>query len=161
MNVYDNLKRAGVELVEPTEKAGIYERVIQFGANLVYVSGTGPSTPGRACKLGKIGADLTTEEGKEEARYCMINILSNLHAELGDLNRIKRFVKVLAFVSSSDDFYSQPEVANAASLLLKQVFGEEAGVPARSAVGVRVLPGNIPVEIELMLELNDGCENGL
>lgn len=155
MNVYDNLKQAGIDILEPTEKAGIYKRVVEFGQNLVYVSGTGSSTEGRTGKLGKLGSDLTIEEGQEEARYCMINILSNLHAELGDLNRIKRFVKVLVFVSSCDEFYSQPEVANAASLLLKQIFGDDAGVPTRSAVGVRVLPGNIPVEIELLLELND------
>lgn len=155
MNVYDNLKALGIELAEPTKKAGIYKRTIEFGQNLVYVSGTGPTIAGKDGKLGKLGDDLTVAEGQEEARCCMLNILSNLHAELGDLNRIKRFVKVLVFVSSGDTFYNQPEVANGASQLLKDVFGEDAGVPTRSAVGVRVLPGNIPVEIELLLELND------
>lgn len=155
MNVYENLEKLGVKLLEPTAKAGIYKRTITFAGNLVYVSGTGPAAAGRQIRLGKCGADLTVEEGQEEARACMLNILSNLHAELGDLNRIKRFVKVLAFVSSSDDFYEQPAVANGASLLLKEVFGEDAGVPTRSAVGMSVLPGNIAVEIEALLELND------
>lgn len=155
MNVYDQLEKAGIELLPITEKAGIYKRTVEFGNNLVYVSGTGPATPDRKGKLGKLGTDLTIDEGQIEAKYCMINILSNLHGELGDLNRIKRFVKVLAFVSSADDFYEQPKVANGASLLLKEIFGDDAGVPTRSAVGVRVLPGNIPVEIEVLLELKD------
>ena len=155
MNVYDQIRKAGVELLPLTEKAGVYKRTIEFASHLVYVSGTGPAAPGRVGKLGKLGADMTLEEGQEEARWCMINILSNLHGELGDLNRIKRFVKVLAFVASADDFYEQPKVANGASLLLKEIFGDDAGVPTRSAVGVRVLPGNIPVEIEALLELRD------
>ena len=155
MDVYEKLREAGIELLPLTGKAGIYKRTIEFGDRLVYVSGTGPATPGRTGKLGKLGTDLSIEEGQLEARYCMINILSNLHGELGDLNRIRRFVKVLAFVASADDFLEQPQVANGASELLKEIFGEDAGVPTRSAVGVRVLPGDIPVEIELLLELKD------
>ena len=103
----------------------------------------------------RLGRDLTLEDGQEEARRCMINILSNLHEEIGDLNRIKRFVKMLAFIASDDDFTQQPLVANGASALIRDVFGDDVGVPTRSAIGVNVLPGNIPVEIELLLELKD------
>lgn len=155
MNVYENLERMGVTLMQPTEKAGIYRRTGTFGDRLVYVSGTGPACALGPGKLGKLGRDLTLEEGQDEARRCMLNILSNLHAEIGDLNRIRRFVKMLAFVASDDDFVNQPLVANGASALLRDAFGDDAGVPTRSAIGVNVLPGNIPVEIELLLELKD------
>lgn len=153
MDVYQKLKELGIQLLDPTEKAGIYRRTIVFADRLVYVSGTGPACALGSCKLGKLGREITLEEGQEEARRCMLNILSNLHAELGDLNRIKRFVKMLAFVASDDGFFQQPLVANGASGLLKAVFGEDKGVPTRSAIGVNVLPGNIPVEIEMLLEL--------
>ena len=155
MDVYQRLKELGIELLEPTAKAGIYKRTITFGNNLVYVSGTGPACSLGPTQLGRLGKDLTLEEGQESARRCMLNILSNLHVELGDLNRIKRIVKVLAFISSDNDFFDQPLVANGASQLLKDVFGDDAGVATRSAIGVNVLPGNIPVEIELIAELKE------
>lgn len=155
MDIYQRLNDLGIQLLEPTARAGIYQRTICFASHLVYVSGTGPACSLGPGKLGKLGKDLTLEEGQEEARRCMLNILSNLHAELGDLNRIKRFVKLLIYVASSDDFYEQPKVGNGASALLRDVFGEEAGLPTRSAIGVNVLPGNIPVEIELLLELRE------
>lgn len=155
MDVYAKLREMGLEIMDHTPQGGIYNSVRSFGENLVYVSGTGPS-----CKVGldvhgKLGAELSLEEGQEQARRCMMNILSNLHHDIGDLNKIKRFVKILAFVASKDDFYMQPQVVNGASALLKEVFGEEIGLPARSAIGVNVLPGNIPVEIEVLLELKD------
>lgn len=103
--------------------------------------------------VGRVGGELTLEQGQEMARRCALNILANLHHTLGDLNRIRRFVKVLAFVNSTDDFDRQPAVVNGASGLIRDIFGEEAGLPARSAIGVNVLPGNIPVEIEMLLEL--------
>ena len=82
----------------------------------------------------------------------MLNLLANLEAKLGDLNRIKRFVKVLAFVNSADDFASQPMVVNGGSNLIKALFGDEIGVPARTAIGVNATPGNIAVEIEMLVE---------
>ena len=153
MNIYKRLEELGIRLPQATQKAGIYNRLVPFGQNLVYMSGTGPAFGEDPCALGKLGRELTLEQGQETARRCMINILANLHAELGDLNRIKRFVKVLAFVASDDEFTQQPLVANGASQLLLDVFGEEVGLAARSAIGVNVLPGNIPVEIEALLEL--------
>ena len=155
MDVYEKLKAAGLDIQAHTPQGGIYTAVMPFGKNLVYVSGTGPSCALCEDVTGKLGRDLTLEEGQQQARLCMLNILSNLHHDLGDLNRIKKFVKLLAFVSSADDFYQQPQVVNGASSLLQEVLGKEAGLPARSAIGVNVLPGNIPVEIEALIELHE------
>jgi enamine deaminase RidA (YjgF/YER057c/UK114 family) len=96
--------------------------------------------------------EYTVEQGQEAARYCILNLLANLQAKIGDLNRIKRIVKMLCFVAGSDTFYAQPQVANGGSQLLIDIFGTEAGCCARSAIGVNALPGNIPVEIELLVE---------
>lgn len=153
MDVYSRLDELNIELLEHTASGGIFTSVRTFGDNLVYVSGTGPTCRLSSGKLGKVGRDLSLEEGIKEARCVMLNILSNLHHDLGDLNRIKGFVKMLVFVASDDTFYQQPVVANGASKLLLDIFGDDAGLPARSAIGVSVLPGNIPVEIELLLEL--------
>lgn len=156
MDVYERMKELGMELGEPTPAGGIYSPVRFFGGSLVYTSGTGGKRAGLPDKTGRVGRDLTLEEGQEMARRCALNLLANLHCAVGDLNRIKNFVKMLAFVNSADDFFEQPAVANGASELIRQVFGEEIGLAARSAIGVHVLPGNIPVEIELLVELKEG-----
>ncbi len=153
MDVYAKMKELGLELGAPTPPGGIYSPVMFFGEKLIYTSGTGGVIDGLPDMVGRVGKELTLEDGQEMARRCTLNILSNLHHAIGDLNKIKRFVKMLAFVNSADDFYSQPAVVNGASSLLREIFGEEAGLPARSAIGVNVLPGNIPVEIELLVEL--------
>ena len=155
MDVYARLKKLGIELTEHTPRGGLYTSTLFFGEGerLAYVSGTGPAFGREDARLGRVGRDLTLAQGREEARYCMRNILSNLHHDLGDLNRIRRFVKLTVFVASADDFHQQPQVADGASALLRDVFSETAQLPARSAVGVNVLPGNIPVEIEALLEL--------
>lgn len=151
MDVYTRLKELNIELGEHTPLGGIYTSVREYGKNMVYTSGTSANND----VTGKLGRDLTLEQGMEQARLTMLNILSNLHHDLKNLNRIKRFVKILAFVASADDFYQQPQVVNGASALLKEIFGDEVGLPARSAIGVNVLPGNIPIEIEVVLELKD------
>lgn len=153
MDVYEKLKVLGLELREPIPAGGIYSPIRFFGDNLVYVSGTGGYTLDGEMMTGRVGRELTLEEGQEMARRCALNIISNLHHTIGDLNRIKSFVKILAFINSADDFLQQPAVANGASALLQEVFGENVGLPSRSAIGVNVLPGNIPVEIEMLLEL--------
>jgi len=153
-NIYDKLKSLGLTLPEPPQKAGLYTQCIEFGKNLVYVSGCGPDLNGVEKLKGKLG-ELSIEEGQEAAKCCALNVLAILHRDLGDLNRIKRFVKSLSFVASTNDFYFQPKVANGASCLLIELFGEEKGCSARSAIGVNVLPGNIPVEIEYLIELFD------
>jgi len=152
INVYDNLKKLNIKLPSAPAKAGVYKQVKLFASNLVYISGCLPNIEGLPPIKGKVGKDISLEEAQEAARRCMLNILAVLERDLGDLNRVKDCVKMLAFVASDDDFHSQPQVANAASELLMQVFGEEK-CPARSAVGVNVLPGNVPVEIELLIEI--------
>ena len=96
---------------------------------------------------------MTVEQGQTAARNCMLNVLSVLHSEIGDLNRVANVVKILTFVSSGEDFFDQPQVANGGSGLLLELFGESVGLPSRSAVGVSVLPGDISVETEALFEV--------
>ena len=150
-NVYETLEALRLTLPEPPAKGGLYTPVQEFGDHFLYCSGCGPQINGTSID-GKLGTDLTLEQGQEAAKRCMLNLLSNLHAKLGDLNKIKRFVKVLAFVNSADDFKQQPQVVNGGSQLLLDLFGEERGLPARTAIGVNATPGNIAVEIEVLVE---------
>lgn len=151
-NVYERMKELGIQLPPPPAAGGIYTPVVDFSTNLLYCSGCGP---GDSVKPGKVGRDVTLEEAQQAARNCILNLLTNLEVKIGDLNKIKRFVKVLAFVASDDNFTEQPQVANGGSQLLVDLFGDSIGKPARSAIGVNVLPGNIPVEIELLVELKE------
>lgn len=154
-DIYQILKDKGIELPPPPPKGGVYTPVMEFGADnkLLYCSGCGPDLGNGKNIIGKLGKDLTLEQGQEAARNCMLNLLANLHAKTGDLNKIKRFVKVLAFVNSDPEFYEQPQVVNGGSAFLNEIFGDEAGLPARSAIGTNTLPGNIAVEIEVLVEL--------
>lgn len=151
-NVYEKLNEMGITLPAPPPKGGVYTPVQEFGENLLYCSGCGPDLGNGNTVLGKLGRDLTVEEGQKAAYNCMLNLLANLNDKLGDLNRIKRFVKVLAFVNSADDFYQQPMVVNGGSNLILEIFGEEKGLPARTAIGTNATPGNIAVEIEVLVE---------
>ncbi|MGI6068932.1 MAG: RidA family protein [Blautia sp.] len=151
-NVYDKLNEMGITLPAPPPKGGVYTPVMEFGDKLLYCSGCGPDIGNGNTVLGKLGKDLTVEEGQKAAYNCMLNLLANLDAKLGDLNRIKRFVKVLGFVNSADDFYQQPMVINGGSNLILDIFGEEKGLPARTAIGTNATPGNIAVEIEVLVE---------
>ena len=147
------LQALGISLPEPPGRAGLYTQCRLFGENMVYLSGCGPQIAGTPCALGQLGGEVSIEEGQAAARACMINALAILKKNLGSLDRIDKMVKMLAFVASRNDFYQQPLVADGASRTLVDIFGEEAGCAARSAIGVNVLPGNIPVEIELLLTL--------
>ncbi len=112
------------------------------------MSGCGPSIAGNDEKIaGRLGKEISLEEGRKYARQCMLNILAVLEREVGDLNKIKDCVKLTVFVASEEDFYDQPQVANGASELLVSLFGNNSA-PTRSAIGLNVLPGNIPVEVE-------------
>lgn len=153
MDVYERMKNIGLEIHAATPLGGIYTPVMPFADKLLYVSGTGDVDSSGRGSSGKLGQEFGLEDGQRIARKCAHNIICNLHHAIGDLNKIKRLVKVLAFVASTNDFYQQPQVVNGASELFRDVFGEEAGVPARSAIGVNVLPGNLPVEIEVLAEL--------
>ena len=151
MNVYDKLKEMNLTLPTPPARGGLYTPVMEFGDHLLYCSGCGPNIADTNI-IGKLGKDLTLEQGQEAAKCCMLNLLANLDAKIGDLNRIKRFVKVLGFVNSADNFSQQPQVINGGSQLLLDLFGEERGLPARTAMGTNATPGNIAVEIEVLVE---------
>ena len=152
-NLDDTLKKYGLVLPNPPRKAGIYEPVKEFGQNFCYLSGCTPTYNGELRLAGKIGSELTVEQGQEAARFCVLNLLANLKAKYGSLDKIKRIVKMIVFVAGTDNFYEHPKVANGATELLVDLFGEEAGCCARSAIGVNALPGNAPVEIEILVEL--------
>lgn len=152
-NVYEELKKRNITLPTAPARGGVYVPVQDFGENLLYCSGCGPNLPDGSNILGKLGKDLTVEEGQKAAYNCVLNLLANLEAKLGDLNRIKKFVKVLAFVNCTSDFEQQPQVVNGGSQLLVDLFGEEVGCAARSAIGMNALPGNIACEIEMLVEV--------
>jgi enamine deaminase RidA (YjgF/YER057c/UK114 family) len=132
---------------------GVYRPALVVG-NLVHVSGHGPLRGEGDLIQGRVGADMTLEEGKAAARQVGLAILSTLRQELGTLNRVKRLVKLLGMVNSAPDFREHPQVINGCSELFRDVFGAENGVGARSAVGMNSLPGNIAVEIEAVFELS-------
>lgn len=145
------LGELGIILPGQTISMGNYVTARRSG-NMLYLSGNGPMREGKVVMSGKLGADLSIEQGYEAARITAINILGVLRNELGDLDKIKQFVKVLGFVQSTDDFYDQPKVINGASDLFVEVLGEK-GRHARSAIGTSVLPFNLPVEIEVIVEV--------
>ena len=150
----ERIRELGLTLPAAPAKGGIYTPCKEFGqGKFYYVSGCGPAINGQNI-TGKAGGETGFEEASQAAENCLLNVLAVLKAQLGDLSRIKSFVKMLVFVASSNDFYDQPKVANAATGLLVKIFGEEVGCPSRSAVGVNVLPGNITVEIEMLVEAN-------
>ncbi|MCI8656358.1 MAG: RidA family protein [Oscillospiraceae bacterium] len=148
--IADTLKKLGIQLPEAPGKGGLYAPTKMFGGNLVYVSGCGCNVAGKE-SFGKLGKEYTTEEGQEWARNAILNLLAVLERDLGSLDRIRSFEKITVFVASADEFYEQPQVANGATKLLQEVFGDEVGLPTRSAIGVNVLPGNIAVEIEALV----------
>jgi len=149
---YDKkLKELGIELITPTSPVANYVKAVRTG-NLLYLSGDGPMGADGKYITGKLGADLTIEQGYAAARQTGISILSTLKAELGDLNKVKRVVKVLGMVNSANTFTDQPKVINGFSDLMVAVFGEK-GKHARSAVGMVSLPSNIAVEIEIIVEV--------
>lgn len=152
INVYDKLKEMNITLPTPPPKGGVYTPVQEFGTNFLYCSGCGPKLSDGSTVIGKVGKDLSTEEGQKASFNCMLNLLANLESKLGDLNKIKRFVKVLAFVNCTDDFTEQPKVVNGGSQLLVDLFGREIGCPARSAIGTNSLPGGVACEIEVIVE---------
>ncbi len=122
------------------------------GGSLVYTAGQVPMVKGKLGVTGKVGAEVDPEEAARQARICALNAIAALKAEVGELSRVVRIVKVVGFVASAPDFHGQPQVVNGASDLLAEVFGD-AGRHARSAVGVAVLPHDVPVEVELIAEV--------
>ncbi|CAN7461642.1 RidA family protein [Trinickia sp. LjRoot230] len=149
-NVYDKLKALGIELPTAAAPAAAYVMCAQTG-NTVYVSGHIAKKDGKPW-VGKLGADMTTDEGKTAARAIAIDLLATLHAHTGDLNRVARIVKVMSLVNSTLDYTEQHIVTNGASEFLVEVLGD-AGKHARSAFGVAQIPTGACVEIELIAEL--------
>ncbi|GIP41219.1 LysR family transcriptional regulator [Paenibacillus sp. J31TS4] len=149
--IENRLKELGIELEQVPKPVAEYVPAKTVGS-LVYTSGCDCRVSGVLKYTGKVGKDLTVEQGYDAARQVMINILSVLKEHLGELDRVKQVVKMLAFVNSADGFVEQPYVINGASELLVQVFGEK-GRHARSAISANELPFDTPVEIELIVEI--------
>lgn len=150
MSVYDKLKELGIDLPPVAAPAAAYVPFVQTG-NLVFLSGHIAKQQGKSW-VGQLGKNMTTAEGKAAARTVAIDLMGTLHAAVGDLNRVKRIVKLMSLVNSTGDFTEQHLVTNGASELLGEVFGDR-GAHARSAFGVAQIPTGACVEIELIAEL--------
>lgn len=149
----DKLKELGVELIVPTAPVANYAKAVRTG-NLIYLSGHGPTRADGKDIIGKVGKDLSTEEGIEAAKRTAISLLSTLKVELGgDLSRVRRIVKVNGWVNCTDNFKDQPKVMNGCSDLLVAVFGAK-GKHARTSLGTNALPSNIAIEIEMIVEVD-------
>jgi enamine deaminase RidA (YjgF/YER057c/UK114 family) len=132
--------------------AGAYVPAVISG-NLVFTAGQIPMVDGKLVATGKVGTEISVEQAKDIARICALNAVAAVKSVIGDLDRVKKVVKVVGFVASEPSFTQQPAVVNGASELLEQIFGEK-GIHARSAVGVAVLPLDAPVEVELVVEFD-------
>lgn len=152
MSAEAQLAALRLELPPAPKPMGVYTPVAISG-NLAFVSGHGPLKADRTLVTGRLGDSLDIAEGKAAARLTGLAILATLRAELGSLDRVKRVVKVLGMVNCTPDFSSHPAVINGCSELFAEVFGPENGIGARSAVGMVSLPGQIPVEIEAIFEI--------
>lgn len=152
MQFEQKISELGLTLPSVAPPAGSYLPSVTSG-NLVFTAGQIPLVEGKLAATGKVGSEISLDKAQELARICLLNGLAAVKSELGDLQRVKRIVKIVGFVSSDPSFTQQPQVINAASDLLAEIFGE-AGRHARSAVGVSVLPLDAPVEIELIVEFD-------
>jgi len=147
------LKEKGIVLNTPGKPIANYVNAVRVG-NLLFLAGKGPTKQDGSNITGKVGKELTIEQGYEAAKLTAINHLAVLKAELGDLKKVKRIVKVLGMVNCTEDFKDQPKVINGYSDLMVEIFGDK-GKHARSAVGMYALPSNIAVEVEVIVEVED------
>ena len=145
------LKDLGIELITPTAPVANYVKAVRTG-KLLFLAGHGPNLPDGTNIMGKVGKDLTIEQGVHAARTTAISLLSTLKAQVGNLNKVKRIVKINGWVNCDSDFGDQPKVMNGCSDLFVEVFGEK-GKHARTSLGTNALPSNIAVEIEMVVEL--------
>jgi enamine deaminase RidA (YjgF/YER057c/UK114 family) len=152
MGAEATLKAKKITLPPPATPMANYVTAVRTG-NLLFLSGAGPVRDGKPTSQGKIGKELSVEQGYQLAREVGLTLLANARAHLGSLDKVKRVVKVLGMVNSAEGFGDQPKVINGFSDLMVEVFGEAIGRHARSAVGMAGLPVNIPVEIEMILEV--------
>lgn len=153
MNIEKRIEELGYKLTTPPKPLASYVPCVRSG-NLIFTAGQLPMVEGSLKYEGKVPFQLPEEEAIKAAEICALNCLAIIKSEIGDLDKIKRIVKVTVFVNSSEDFSKQPAIANGASDFLVKVFGD-AGKHSRSAVGVSALPLNAPVEIELIAEVSD------
>ncbi len=152
MSAEERLAELNLDLPPAPKPMGLYRPILVLGP-MVYTSGHGPLRPDGTLITGRIGDDLSQEQGYEAARRTGLAILTSLRAELGSLDRVRQVVKIFGMVNSTPDFTGQPAVINGCSELLAHVFGESAGVGTRSAVGVASLPGGMAVEIEAVFAI--------
>ena len=153
MAAESRLKEKNITLPTPNTPVANYVGAVRAG-NLLFVSGHGPlRTDGKPAVRGKVGRELSVEQGYQVARDVGLSLLATVRANLGSLDKVRRVVKVLGMVSSAEGFGDQPKVINGFSDLMVEVFGEGIGKHARSAVGMAELPVGIPVEIEMILEV--------
>lgn len=154
MSAEKRIHELGLQLPPAPKPAGVYQPVVMVG-NLCYVSGHGPLKPDGTLITGRVGADLDQQAGYQAARQTGLAILASLKAKLGNLDRVRRVIKTLGMVNAAPDFQQHPAVINGFSELFADVFGKENGVGARSAVGMGSLPGNIAVEVEVIVEVGE------
>ena len=152
MSAETRLIELRLELPTAPKPMGVYKPVVVSGT-LAYVSGHGPLCADGSLITGRVGSDLSLDEGKVAARQVGLAIVATLRAGLGSLDRVRRVIKVLGMVNSTADFADHPKVINGCSELFAEIWGADDGVGARSAVGMGSLPGNIAVEIEAIFEL--------
>ncbi len=152
MTPEERLQSLGLEIPPMPPAVGTYVGAVAVG-NILLVAGHGPFRDGKPQFIGKLGREFDVEQGKEAAQLVMLNMLATIKEALGELDRVKRVVKLLVLVNSMPDFGDQPAVANGASDLLVEIFGPERGPHARSAVGMAALPFGIAVEIEGIFEI--------
>jgi enamine deaminase RidA (YjgF/YER057c/UK114 family) len=151
MKIEHKIKELGLILPEAPKPVAEYIPAKKIG-NLVFTSGQGPIKDGKFIYVGKIGGEVSLKEGYESAKICAINCLAAIKSVIGSLDKIDEIIKVKGYVNSTSDFYRQPEVVNGASELIVKIFGKK-GKHARSALGTSVLPGNIPVELEMIVKV--------
>jgi enamine deaminase RidA (YjgF/YER057c/UK114 family) len=152
MSVDDRLRELGIELPRPIQPLGSYTTFVQSG-QLLLLSGHIPVSEGTPVYSGKVGAELSVEQGQQAARFTAVNCLATLKAALGNLDRVQRVLRLTGYVQGAQGFTQQAAVLNGASDLLAEVFGE-AGIHVRTAVGAAELPFNVPVELELTVEVH-------
>ncbi len=153
MTPEQKLIQSKLELPPAPKPLGVYKPLVVVG-NLAYASGHGPVCSDGSLIVGRVGESLSLDEGKAAARQVGLTILATLRANLGTLDKVKRVIKTLGMVNCTPQFLEHPKVINGCSELFGEIWGEDNGIGARSAVGMPVLPGNIPVEIEVIFELN-------
>lgn len=151
MDVEAKLKSMNISLPSPQKPFASYRSAVRSG-NLLFIAGQGPTREGKILMTGKLGEKVSIEDGKEAARLSVINALAIAKQHLGGLDKVKQVVRATIYVASTPSFVHQPQVADGATDLLRELWGED-GLPARAAVGVPVLPMDIPVEVEIAFEV--------